>query len=153
MARAFRYYGKKRGNRRSGSPTLGSLGEVGLSAVFLLSAADSRYCFGVGCCPSGVSITSSSRAPARCSISESTQKRADGGPLYRPEIRIEYSAGGDISSCSHYDIQESYFSSREGAQAVIDRFEVNKRYPCWYDPADPEVVVLAPDTVGGYGCY
>ncbi len=36
MARSFRYYGKKRGHRRTGSPALASLGEAAFFAVLLL---------------------------------------------------------------------------------------------------------------------
>ncbi len=36
MARAFRYYGKKRGHRRTGSPKLGSVGEAAFFAALLL---------------------------------------------------------------------------------------------------------------------
>jgi hypothetical protein len=36
LARSFRYYGKKRGHRRSGSPALGNVGEAAFFAVLLL---------------------------------------------------------------------------------------------------------------------
>ena len=36
LVRSFRYYGKKRGHRRTGSPALGSVGEAVFFAVLLL---------------------------------------------------------------------------------------------------------------------
>ena len=79
-------------------------------------------------------------------------KQGEEGPLYRPELRLEYTAGpgGPITTWSHYDIHETFFDNRNAAQAVLDRFEAGGRsakqpYRCWYDPSNPSMVVLSRD--------
>ena len=79
--------------------------------------------------------------------SRSARRTGEDGPLYRPEIKIEYEADGALYRDPHYDIHRAYSSGRENAQAVLDRFALydaakDNRYPCWYDPADPGVCVL-----------
>ena len=78
------------------------------------------------------------------------EKRVEDGLLYGPELELEYSAGpgGPITAPSHYDIHGAYANSRGAAQAILDRFQtrsqaVGQPYPCWYDPANPSVVVLS----------
>ena len=75
------------------------------------------------------------------------EKQGEDGPLYRPEIKIEYEAGGETYRDWHYDIHWVYSSGRENAQAILDQFALfdsakNNRYPCWYDPTNPYVAVL-----------
>ena len=117
MARGFRYYGKKRGHRRTGSPALASLGEAAFFAVLLLLGVRGWCCCSPPwSCPSGASTTSSSRPPARCSTSRSARSRGEDGPLYRPEIKIEYEVGGVEYRDWHYDIHRGLFQrARERA--------------------------------------
>jgi hypothetical protein len=73
--------------------------------------------------------------------------------LYRPEIKIEYVIGDETYVAWTYDLAvalnaaSSYSSDKEGTQEVLDGFVVDhqdpRKYPCWYDSADPRVVVLA----------
>jgi hypothetical protein len=80
------------------------------------------------------------------------ERRGEDGPLFRPEIKIEYEVGGATYRDWHYDIQHhkiggGYSSGRENAQAVLDQFPLSgtakeARYPCWYDPMNPYVAVL-----------
>jgi hypothetical protein len=72
---------------------------------------------------------------------------SEDGPLYRPEIKIEYDVDGVIYSDWHYDIHKTYSSSRQSALAVLDQFSVFEKsksnlYYCWYNPADPHEAVL-----------
>ncbi len=45
-------------------------------------------------------------------------------------------------SSKTYDIHHATRGTRDEAQAAIGRFVVGQSYPCWYDPADPQTVVL-----------
>lgn len=65
------------------------------------------------------------------------------GILYRPEIKVEYRIGEETIRTTTYDLRNAYSAGREEKQAILDRFVEGNQYPCWYDPADPEVVVLA----------
>jgi hypothetical protein len=148
LARSFRYYGKKRGHRRTGSPALGSVGEAALWAALLF----------LGCGGLVLMIFSfvvpewrvnHEFSATTCKVLDKRvgEKQSEDGPLYRPEIRIEYDVDGTTYRDWHYDIHRAYSSGREAAQAVVDEFNVydkakDNRYPCWYDPSSPDVAVL-----------
>ena len=145
MARSFRYYGKKRGNRRTGSPTLASAGEALFCAVFLLLG-----CGGIVLFFSTLVVpewrVNHEFVESTCKVLDKQigEKWGEDGPLYWPEIRIEY---GVITTLSYYDIHHAYSSSRADAQTILERFAIydkaeNNCYPCWYDPIDPYTVVL-----------
>ncbi|MEN6558422.1 MAG: hypothetical protein ABFC54_09615 [Thermoguttaceae bacterium] len=148
MARSLRFYGKKRGNRRTGSPMLGIVGEALFWAVLLLLG-----------CGGTVWMVFALVVPewrvhhefveTQCKVLDKRilEKRGDDGPLFGPELKIEYNAGGDITTWTHYDIHNAYTSNRQEVEAILDQFAVlsaqgDRTYPCWYDPADPYVVVL-----------
>jgi len=155
LARSFRYYGKKRGSRRTGSPQWASAGEAALWTVFLVLG-----------CVGTVAILANFVVPewrvnhefvqTTCKVLDRRldEKHGDEGPLYRPEIKIEYEVGGEIHRHWHYDIHRTYSNNLSEAQAICDSFDLydaakDNRYPCWYDPADPYVAVL----VRGYGWW
>jgi hypothetical protein len=61
---------------------------------------------------------------------------------FRPEFRITHEVDGQSYEVSTYRIVQSATGSEKTAQKILDRFEVGKTYPCWYDPDDPQRVVL-----------
>ncbi len=126
---------------------LGSVGEAVFSAVFFLLG-----CVGLVLLFASLVVpewrVNHEFVQATCKVLEANQlveKPSEDGPLFGPEIKIEFDAGGDgpISTCSHYDIHGAFSSQRANAQAILDRFKENEHYPCWYDPEDPYTVVLA----------
>jgi len=141
VARPFRFFGKKRGQRRTGSKTLGRAGLGLFSAI----------CFAVG-------IISLAFIVLKFSIPEwranhefvettcrvlATRAAADSDGLTRPEIEVEYAVDGDnLTVWSHYDISGIYQSDANRTRAVLERFEPGKECPGWYDPQRPETVVL-----------
>ncbi len=142
MARSFRFYEKKRGNRRTGSRVVGSVGEVVFFAAFLL----------LGCAwlVSGflVNVVPEWRiahefVEHKCSVLEKkiVETRApDAATLYRPEVLIEYEISGGVKREWVYGEE---VSNRQECAAAIERYVAGGRYPCWYDPAaNPRVVVL-----------
>jgi hypothetical protein len=153
LTRRFRYYGKKRGHRRTGSPALGSMGEAAFSAAMLL----------LGCCglvwmlaayvvPEWRVNHEFVETTCRVLGKQIVAKDSDeGGALCRPEIKIQYEVGGEEYKDPHYDAsyydeRKGFMDSREDAQAILDGFELysenQKTYSCWYDPANPSVAVL-----------
>ncbi len=143
MARTFRYYGKKRGHRRTGSPLLASAGETLFSAAMLL----------LGCC--GLALlfvtlvipewrVNREFVETTCKVRDKQirEKKSENGIQYVPEFEVEL-AGGRVAR-TNYDIHKAYSGKREETQAILDRFKDDDktRYSCWYDPTDPSVVVL-----------
>jgi hypothetical protein len=143
LARTFRWYQKKRGSRRTGSPTLGNVGEAIFFAIFLI----------IG----GIALTAMiftmvipewrvnhEFVEHKCRIVDKRLAESDGedGPLYRPEFQIEYVVGGVEYSTWTYTINNPYSSGQKSKLDILSQFEVGTTVTCWYDPLDPERVVL-----------
>lgn len=143
MARNFRYYEKKRGNRRTGSSKLGSAGEAIFFTVFLLLG-----CGGLVAVFAFLLIpqwrVNHAFVEHTCTVLDKrlAEREGESGSLYRPEIQIEYRIGDVEHVAWAYDFHGAYSSGRDRKQAILNRFVVGEEYLCWYDPADPEVVVL-----------
>ena len=151
MARGFRYYGKKRGHRRTGSPAWGSVGEAVFFAVLLLLGCGGTVLVlsDVWSCPSGASITSSSRPPARCSTNGSARSTGEDGPLYRPEIEIEYEVGGNdtiaigtTTSIGAYSSGRRERTGRARPPSRSTRPTAIRAIPAGTIRSNPDVVVL-----------
>lgn len=151
LARNFRIFEKKRGNRRTGSRKLGAAGEALFFAVFLLLG-------GVGL---AVLITTLVIPEWRvnhefrslvCTVQDKrcASSQRDGETLYRPEIEIAYSLAGENYVVWTYDIQTArgngYSADPRAAEAVLKQFESGRQYTCWYDPQDLKTVVLVRGT-------
>jgi len=158
LSRFFRLYEKKRGNRRTGSPTVGNLGEalffgiffiVGCGAMAYMLAAlvwpewrANRQFEETTCTILDKRIAS----PQRDILTEVEPEP----PTYRPEFRVRYETGdGTYEADNVYDATNLYSADHESAQAVLDAYRVGEQYPCWYDPIDPGRVVL----VRGYSAW
>jgi hypothetical protein len=61
---------------------------------------------------------------------------------YRPEFTIGYQVDGQKYEQTTYDILRWYSSGRAEQQTLLDQFTIGETYPAWYDPAEPERVVL-----------
>ncbi len=143
MARNFRYYEKKRGHRRTGSRLFGSVGEAIFFAVMLVVGC-AGIVFGIVWLIVPEWRVNHGFVEHTCKVIE---KRVDEVPsekglLFRPEVKIDYEVQGVTYSPYTYDIHHTTRSTRDEAQAAIDRFTVGQTYPCWYDPADPSIAVL-----------
>jgi hypothetical protein len=188
LARKLRYYGKKRGARRTGSKTLGSAGEavfflallllgcvgLGLGIAWLVipewrvnnrfvehscTVLDKRLAVRAGESAAPAADQSVEAGGARAASdgvsgrqSAAEEPPAADGAMYRAEVQIEYRIGGETFRTWTYDIAtardlpNSYSSNRDEQEALLEAFIVDpqkpRRYACWYDPADPNVVVL-----------
>jgi hypothetical protein len=148
LARGFRYYGKKRGHRRTGSPALAGMVEAVFSGVFLLLG-----CGGLVWMLADFVVpewrVNHEFVETECRVVKTRiveKDFGDEGRLYRPEIQIQYEIGGVEYQDWHYDIRGTFSSGQANAQGILDRFELysarHRTYPCWYDPANPSVAVL-----------
>lgn len=143
MSRSLRLYGKKRGERRTGSRQLGNVGMVLFFAVFL-----------VGGCAMLAFMMYSLAIPewrvtrgfveSTCAVRDKRLYTSHGKDslLYRPEIQIEYLVDGREYRTWTYDITKVSSSDQAANQAILDQFELGGQYPCWYDPRRPEEAVL-----------
>lgn len=150
MARLFRFYEKKRGNRRTGSKKLGSLGELLFFGFFLV----------VGCA-AALAILTNLVVPELRANRHFTSTRAtvldkrvvreteDGAVSYRPLVDIQYQVEGRRYEASTYDVTGMTVADRETAAELIAPFERNKQYEAWYDPLDPARAVI----VRGYSSW
>ncbi len=148
MARSFRYYEKKRGHRRTGSPALASAGETAFFAALLtLGCGGLIVLFVTLVVPQWRVNVEFVQQACKVRDKEIKEARDKDGLHFAPKIKIEYEVGGETNRAWTYDIQNTAFSRREDAQAVLDQFDLYDKvkdnlYPCWYNPANPGEAVL-----------
>ena len=147
MARGFRFYEKKRGNRRTGSRRLGSAGEALFFAVFLLLG-----CAGVAAVvvslliPEWRANNEFLRQTCRVVDAKVAGKQGEDGIVFRPEIQIEFQVDNDTFKLWTYDVhtlgENGYSSGREAVEEKVRGFTIGNSYYCWYNPENPNEVVL-----------
>ena len=150
MPRTFRVYDKKRGRRRTGSKLLGSAGEaiyfacifgVGMLVLVLLLKRlvipewRANHAFEETVCEV-------------LHVRNPVEIEDDDGKTYKPMVEIAYTVNGQRYISEAYDIAMKRdvrlvrLNDELAARELIDEFKVGETYPCWYDPTDPETVVL-----------
>jgi hypothetical protein len=151
VARVIRLYEKKRGHRRTGSARLGRLGELLFFAVLsLLGLAGLGMMFFWLVVPQWQ--VSHRFIPHTCVVLDTRVRKHPTEDLFRPEVKIEYQVDGKTYVEWTYDIATvrddpgSYSPDQQEQAEAAARFVVDperpREYPCWYDPADPHVVVV-----------
>jgi hypothetical protein len=142
----FRLYHKKRGHRRTGSRTLGSAGEAAFFGFF----------FVMGCAFLAIILftlvipewrVNHEFLPNTCTVQDKRiVEKEDEDGVYRAEIQITHVVDGkpypDIWTYSVENLSSVYSSGKEDKQEILDRFQIGTHVPCWYDPTDPDRVVL-----------
>jgi hypothetical protein len=148
VARNFRFFEKKRGHRRTGSRLYGDVGEAVFFAVLLVVGCAGIF-FGIARLIIPEWRVNHGFVKQECKVKERrvAEVPSENGMLFRPEVRIDYTVDGVTHSQSTFDIHHTARSTREEAQADVDRFsdfteDKKNTYPCWYDPDDPDTVVL-----------
>ena len=143
MSRIFRVYQKKRGHRRTGSGKLGSFGEAAFYACFFLAGcAGLVFCIVTMVIPEWRASHEFVETVCVVRAKELGETQGDDGPLYRPDIQIEYRVGGESHVATTYDMIRAYSNDRAANQTILDGFDVGKQSPCWYDPLNQDVAVL-----------
>ncbi len=151
LSRWFRFYEKKRGDRRTGSKQFASLGEALFFSVFLLAGA---VFFAIMFANLVIPEWSANRffAETPCVVDRVVIHESDGtdgGIVYRPDIHIHYTVGGTRYDTVTYNIQRDTYSSRAAAETRAEPFVAGREYPCWYDTMNPATAVL----VRGYSGF
>jgi hypothetical protein len=143
MARPFRLYIKKRGDRRTGSEQLGSVGEAVFFAFFLGMGTVALIAIlaNVVIPEWRVNHEFVETTGAVLATRDGKKVEADGA-TYRPEVQLRYTVKGEPIEEWGYDITSSNTGDKASADETLRQFEVGREYVVWYDPEDPHKVVL-----------
>lgn len=143
LAQLFRPYGKKRGERRTGSRRLGRVGEALFSLIFLAGGIFFFYWLLTDI------VLPEWKARYRfvehtCQILDTRIQSdvADNVTRYWPEILIQYEVEGESLESWTYQLSPDYANERQESEEILKRFEVGKESPCWVDPNDSTRAVL-----------
>jgi len=137
-----RFFAKKRGHRRTGSEAWGSIGE-GLFHTALVAAG---LVFG-GLLVTGAAVPewriNHDFRESRGTVTGTglARRLTPAGPTWQPCLRLRFmtESGGREA----WAFRGSAASDREAARQRLAGIALEDILPCWYDPADPESVVLA----------
>lgn len=141
----IRFYGKKRGARRTGSNLLATLGSGCFCALALA----------IGFVALGrimVVLTIPELRANRDFVEQKAllldkrldEQPASGGAVYAPRFLLKFVAQGRTHTpWAPFDITDLHTHDRGRGEELLDRFEVGREYICWYDPRDPRRAVLS----------
>lgn len=141
-----RFFGKKRGHRRTGSEAWGSVGD-GLFHAAIIAAG---LAFG-GLLVSGVAVPewriNHDFVATTCTVvGKGVERRRlpDGAtaPTYRPVLAVRYAAGGTDREAWVPGPRSAATPDRSAAVARLDGWRLGTEIPGWYDPANLQTVVL-----------
>jgi hypothetical protein len=148
MVRLPRFFGKKRGHRRTGSPAWASLGDGAFHAVLLAAG----LVFG-GLLLSGVAVPewrmNHDFVPVTCTvIGKGLVRRTATAPAgavsstWQPCLRVRYTADGRQLESWSRPAQTSLTNDRDEALGKLSVWRIGGTVSGWYDPVDPGTVVI-----------
>ncbi len=70
------------------------------------------------------------------------ERVSEEGMVSRPLIQIEYEVGGGVRQAWTYDASGIYSNLDDSNRAVLAQFKKGQRYPCWFDPSNPNSAVV-----------
>lgn len=64
---------------------------------------------------------------------------------FRADFLVSYTAAGVQYRewISGNGLDRSFTTDRASQESVLDQFDVNATYPCWYNPETPQLIVIA----------
>lgn len=147
MARWFRLFEKKRGDRRTGSEKIAGIWEGAFFGIlFVLGCLGLWVAFSWFVLPEWQ--VQRDFVPTPCRVLEvrlGTTVR-DGQTVYRPEVCIEYRVADRRYCLWTYNIHtvrgNGYSVDKEHALGSLERFRVGETLTSWYDPQNPQIAVL-----------
>jgi hypothetical protein len=143
LPRAFPFFSKKRGHRRTGSKTLGSLWEVVFFSGFFLAGIGALWLILFTLVIPQWRINHEFvEGSAKVLAKQIGEKHDEDGTTYCPEIHVEYTVQNVVYRAWTYEITKTYSSGRSENQAILERFPIGEEVRCWYDPDHPDRVVL-----------
>lgn len=149
MARWLRIFEKKRGERRTGSKLLGSVGEALFFAVLFLLGSIALVALVVSLWlrtwPASEYFPESCYLETTCEVVATrlgAQSAGDESYTYRPEILIRYQVDDNFLRVWTYDAVAAYSPDKQAQQAILAEFTVGEEYPCWYSPFEPKQAIV-----------
>lgn len=134
-------FGKKRGERRTGSNALGRAA-LGLFAAVFFTAGIISLAFILLKLSIPEWRVNHQFVQAPCQIVE-TRVGTDSNGLTRPEILITFSIGErSLTTWSHFDIGGVYQADTAATEKILANFQPGQESTCWFDPYQPETAVL-----------
>lgn len=146
MARyLIRFYGKKRGARRTGSNLLATLGSGCFCALALAIGFVALGRIMVGLAIPEVRANRDFVEETALLLDKRLDEQASNdGAVYAPRFLLKFAAQGrSHNPWAPYDITDLHTHDRQRGEKLLARFEVGRQYTCWYDPRNPERVVLS----------
>ena len=135
------FFAKKRGGRRTGSDAVGRAA-LGLFAAIFFTAGMISLAFILLKLSIPEWRVNHQFVETTCKIL-ATQIATDEAGLKRPEFQVAYTANENAAvAWSRYDIA-SKFQPTEAVDKLVEQFAPGTECDCWYDPRDPQTVVLA----------
>ena len=142
------FFNKKRGNRRTGLPAWGSLGEGIYHAVLFVAGLIIGVLMLAGIAVPEWRINNQfigvdGRLIGK-GLARHTLRDVFGGAKYswRPALLVQYDVDGDeVQSWNTVHSSETH-ETRDVAVHQLDNWELGAYVRCWYDPGDIETVVL-----------
>jgi hypothetical protein len=143
-----RFFGKKRGHRRTGSQAWASLGDATFHAALLAAG----LAFG-GLLVSGVAVPewriNHDFVPTECAIlGKGLMRRSVARPgaspssTWQPCLRVRYDAGGTSVEAWSGAARSTITADRDEAVRRLAAWNIGSRVPGWYDPSDVGSIVL-----------
>ncbi len=143
-----RFFGKKRGHRRTGSPAWASLGDAAFHAALL--AAGLVF---AGLLLSGVAVPewriNHHFLPTSCTVlgkgvARRTSVASDGGSVstWQPCLRVRYEVDGTTIESWSTSSRSTLTSDRARAVKALGAWTLGDRVVGWYDPTSVGTVVL-----------
>ncbi len=151
MARfAKRFFGKKRGEHNMRSDEVGGAWWAGFALLFIASGCSlSWYFLQRLIIPEWTA--NQHFVVGNCTVLDKrlSERPSDDGPTFRPEVQIQYEVAGRTYQVWTYDATQLYVGGRDQQEQLLEPFAIGERRPCWYDPAQPQQVIV----VRGYRWY
>jgi len=145
LMRRIKPWGKKRGDRRTGSQVLGSLGEAlfftilfllgSLALILLLTSTQLHSWPARNYFPELYYVVGQAKV-VETRLDESV--RGERALRYRPGLLVEWRDGPN--SRSAWIGQGEFSQDREAALTRLDRFHAGESYPCWFLPGQADSI-------------
>ncbi|MCE9547224.1 MAG: DUF3592 domain-containing protein [Planctomycetia bacterium] len=145
MARRFLFFfRKKRGSRATGSERLGRLGEaLFYTAILVLGGAALALIIWTMIVPQWRANYGFRETTCRVlDVPLPEENHGMESTTYRPQVHIEYVVDGKKFDKLAWDQLRTWYNDQARVEALTKRFRPGETYNCWYDPNDPEQVVL-----------
>jgi hypothetical protein len=143
-----RFFGKKRGHRRTGSRAWGVVGDGLFHGAFLLAGLFFGGLLLAGVAAPEWRINHAFRETRGTIIAKGLARVSRADPpgsaanQWRPCLRLRYAADGAMRESWSRGSTAEGLVQRAAALERLDAWRLGTEVPCWYDPASPETVVL-----------